>query len=65
QTNHAHLSRRQPEFMPTQPEPNDHVRKADGFSIQSMQVSSMRTTNFIETGHVLVSRLGRSGPGLK
>ena len=33
QTNHAHLSGRQAEFMPTQPEPNDHVRKADGISV--------------------------------
>ncbi|MGW2890802.1 hypothetical protein ACWDDN_36945, partial [Streptomyces griseoruber] len=29
-TNRPHLSRRRPEFMPTQTEPNDHVRKADG-----------------------------------
>ncbi|MFG2384897.1 ATP-binding protein, partial [Streptomyces avermitilis] len=31
-TKHTHLSRHQPESMPTQPEPNDHVRKADGVS---------------------------------
>lgn len=36
----SHLSHRQQEFMSTQPKPNDHVRKAEGVSVQSAQRTS-------------------------